>query len=291
MSDLFVPRSLEELALEWPPDLDHISASSLKMATRCPEQWRQRYVLGKRMAPSPELINGRANHAAIEYSMEQKIVTHQDLPTGDVLEFFDHKFKEEVEAEGGIGELEVRDGKTLVTDRSEAVRLVNRIRSNGTGLVGQYHQTISPSVQPVAVEREFELRPGNLPVRVIGRIDLLATDPGMAAAPELIDRKTTRQKKYRPEPEWVMQGQIYQLAEPYAHRWHVSSNPMTIQTEFVLPLGSRNRAEKALEHICGKVGYYMRRYGPSEEWPADGTLHPWACNYCGFRPDCWAWAD
>lgn len=35
MTELFIPRTLEELALEWPPELDHISASSLKMAVRC----------------------------------------------------------------------------------------------------------------------------------------------------------------------------------------------------------------------------------------------------------------
>ena len=34
--DLFTPRTMEELSMTWPSDLDHISASSLKMACRCP---------------------------------------------------------------------------------------------------------------------------------------------------------------------------------------------------------------------------------------------------------------
>jgi len=291
MTDLFVPRSLEELALEWPPELDHISASSLKMAERCAEQWRQRYVLNKRQPPSPELINGRANHAAIEYSMQQKISTHMDLPTGEVLEFFDNNFVEEIEAEGGIGELEVRDGSTLVTDPTETRRMVDAIRRSGTGLVGHYHQNISPLVQPISVERPFELTPANLPVKVIGRIDLVATDQEMEATPVMIDRKTTRKKKARPEPEWVMQARIYQLAEPLEHVWHVSSNPMKIQTDFSIPLQPATIAERTLEHVVGKIGYYMQRYGREQEWPANGQLHPWACSFCGFKPSCWAWAE
>jgi len=289
MSDLFVPRSLEELALDWPPELDHISASSLKMATRCAEQWRQRYVLNKRMPPSPSLINGRANHAAIEYSMQQKIQTHVDLPVGDVMEYFANNFQEEIDLEGGISELDIRDGSTLVRDPTEARRLVDSARTNGIGLVGHYHRLISPTVQPIAVERPFELKPENLPVKVIGRIDLVGTDPGMEDPPVMIDRKTTGRSKSKPEPEWVMQAKIYQLAEPVEHFWHVSSHPLRIQTDFHIPLLNRRIAEQTLEHVVGKIGYYMRRYGPDQEWPADGQLHPWACGYCGFRKDCWAW--
>ena len=50
----FVPRTLEDLAYDFPPALQHLSASSLKMAVRCEEQWRQRYILGRREVPKPE---------------------------------------------------------------------------------------------------------------------------------------------------------------------------------------------------------------------------------------------
>ena len=86
----------------WPHDLDHFSASSVKMLVRCPEQWRQRYVLGKRYPPAINLLTGRADHSAIEASMVDKINTTKDWPVKEVRDRFADVLKEEIEKEGGI---------------------------------------------------------------------------------------------------------------------------------------------------------------------------------------------
>lgn len=293
MSEIFVPRSLQELALEWPEDLDHISASSLKMAVRCPEQWRQRYVLGRMTPPSPELINGRANHAAIEYSMLQKLDSHEDLPVGAVSAYYDNDFDQIIEEAGGVGEVEVREGGELVKAQVAKTKYLDNLRRDGRGLVTYYHRTESPYIQPRAVEKEFEIRPATLPVKVVGRIDLLATDSTMESPDVIIDRKTTKKKKYRVEPEWNVQAEIYQLVEPVDHHWHVSSyqpGPL-VQTEFNAKPRPRQIAELTLDHVVGQIGYFYRRYGPDVPWPAHGKTHTWACGYCGYRPDCWAWRE
>ena len=61
---------------EWPmAELPHISATSLRMFKRCPEQYRRRYLLGEKVPPAANMIWGSADHAAIGYNLAQKIDT------------------------------------------------------------------------------------------------------------------------------------------------------------------------------------------------------------------------
>jgi CRISPR/Cas system-associated exonuclease Cas4 (RecB family) len=275
------------MATDWPKDLDHFSASSLKMAVRCPEQWRQRYVKGRKYPPSLSMLGGRANHSAIEASMTQKIESHVDLPTPDVKGLFVQHLEEAVDESGGLGELEEKAGvKPSVTEYDD-------LRRDGQGLVGLYHTQVSPVVQPVAVEKKFELQPPTLPVQVIGYIDLVADVGGEKI---MIDRKTGTRSRKKPEPEWVIQAEVYQLAEPIPHAWHVSVTTKTPQlnlpsegNELLLPVVNERRGMKMLEQVAAEIGFYYMKYGPDEGWPAKGKLHPWACNYCGYRSDCWGW--
>jgi hypothetical protein len=46
--------------------VDHLSATQISMLNSCPEQYRQRYVLGKKERPGAALIVGGAFHEAIE---------------------------------------------------------------------------------------------------------------------------------------------------------------------------------------------------------------------------------
>ena len=284
----FVPRPLEELADEWPSQLDHISASSVKMAARCPEQWRQRYVLGKKIPPAAVLLQGRADHAAIERSMRQKIDSHVDLPLEEVREFFVHQFETEVELSGGIAEIEVRDAFGIAAKRQR----VGEMKRQGQLNVVAYHNIVSPLVQPTTVEERFTMQVPGLPVTVIGYIDLVGQHRGEEV---LIDRKGSGKSRTTPEPEWTIQAEVYQLAKPLPHEWHITN---TTNARLVLPVGApklrvevgpRARAELQLQQIVAEIGHYMRTYGPDGEWPARGKLHTWACKFCGYQPTCWAW--
>lgn len=284
----FEPRSLEDLAVTWPRDLDHFSASSLKMAVRCPEQWRQRYVHGRRVPPSLSMLVGRADHAAIEHSMKPKIETGVDLPLGEVREKYVNVLETEVDNAGGLTELEQRDNLKKEYDKA---------RTHGQDVVQAYHTTVSPHFQPLAMEKKFELHPADLPVRVTGYIDMVATDVN-AFLPVMVDRKGSTRARWKPEPEWVIQAEIYQLAEPVPHEWHVSvatQSPRVIlpakDNQLRLDVVPKQRAHKMLEQVVAEIGFYYIKYGPDEPWPAKGKLHPWACGYCGYRPTCWGWAE
>lgn len=288
MSD-FIPRPMAELALDFPPEINHISASSINMALRCEEQWRQVYVLKKRQPPSLAALAGRADHKAIELSMRQKIVTGVDLPVNDVRNEFVNAIETAVEESGGIGEV-LTDGKDY-----------DEVRRQGQEIVTGYHRKFSPTVQPVAVEHEFRHQVHGLPVEILGYIDIVAEAPSridMLAPPlietdfRIIDRKRSGRGQTKPSPDWRLQAGIYQLDQPYEHHWHISvTTAKPYYQELVLPPGNREITERIVRDAVLKIGFLYQRYGPDEYWPATGMSHTWACGYCGFRDDCWGWAD
>lgn len=298
MSDTFSPRSLHELELTFPPELEHISASSLKMAVRCEEQWRQRYILGKRLPPALAMISGRADHRAIEYSMAQKITTYEDLPVPEVEARFLDELESEVEKEGGINEIEVRGAES----KSEKLKVFDEERKHGPSVVAAYQRLASPYIQPVAVEKEFRLQVADVPVEVLGYIDLIVEDPvdqgehQLPTSQRIVDRKRRSRKSLKIEPEWSIQAEIYQLAEPLAHEWHLSvttKQPQVVafEPELTQLLPPHERSERLLRQLVYKIGWLYQRFGPDEPWPTTGKLHPWACSYCGFREECWGWKN
>lgn len=301
---VFVPRSLEDLELEWPPEITHFSASSAKMAVRCEEQWRQRYILGKKSPPNLALIGGKADHAAIEQSMLKKITSFTDLPVKEVTEAFVESVEKEVDQAGGLSELEWKDD--LDTEAAR-VREYDDLRTHGQRVVKAYHETASPLLQPIAVEAPIEILVPGLPVKVIGYIDLIANDAQLqidnpffdvSAQTRIIDRKRRKRASAKIEPEWSIQAEIYQLAHPLRHDWHISVHG-TKTPSVMLPnahptlvqaVPSRERSERLLQQIVAKIGWLYQRYGPDDPWPTTGKLHPWACGFCAYRPACWGWA-
>lgn len=292
MSDFFTPRTIEDLEHEFPPQLSYISASSIKMAIRCEEQWRQVYVQKIRKPPSLSMLAGRADHAAIEHSMRQKIETFVDLPVNDVEQAYIEQLEMQVEDSGGLNEIETR-----ADTQAGKVKEYDSARTIGRKAVAAYHRVASPLVQPHAVEEQFELPLNGLPVILTGYIDLIGSDAqALDPSPRIIDRKTSKRPSNKPMPEWVIQAEVYQLAYPYEHEWHVTgltsvpsiilpgpSNPLRI------PVANAQTTTRFVEQVVAKIGWLYQRYGPDAPWPTTGKLHPWACGYCGFRDNCWGW--
>lgn len=295
----FLPPEPGEIEQLWPPELDHFSASSAKMAVRCPEQWRQRYVLGKKQPPNLALITGGADHTAIQHSMEQKVESFVDLPSHEVEEKFGEELERRVERAGGIGDVEVKDGSETVTDKTRKQKMYDDVRSRGSLAVAAYHKNVSPTIQPDTVEQEFSVDVPGMPVPLIGYIDLVARPVQqtlMEMTPSIIERKRRTTAKRKPEPEWSLQGEVYQLAVQAPYDFHISvdaANPYVLtpsQTDTLrVPLAPRARAEMTIAQIAAEIAFYYSRFGPDHPWPVKGKLHPWACNYCGFRQQCWGW--
>lgn len=298
--EAFIPRTLEELNLTWPADLDHFSASSVKMAVRCPEQWRQRYVLGRKTPPAAALILGRADHKAIEHSLSQKMTSYTDLGSKEVMDKFVQVAEEEVERDGGFAEMEIKDGKDMVKGIAKKRQVFGEQKRSGATLAAAYNTQVARSLQPVAIEEPIELHVG-LPVKITGYIDLVAAigapgKPPLDGAPlQIIDRKRAARRGV--QAEWRLQADVYQLARPIPFSWHLSlHNNGTIVTPqddevLVNPVAPPERTILFFEQIIAEIGHLYQRYGPDAPWPTKGKLHPFACGYCGYRDRCWGWAD
>lgn len=279
MSEPFVPIHPDQIDLTWPEDLTHISASSLGMALRCSEQWRQRYVLGKKAPPNFAMVAGTADHKAIARNFAHKIETTQDLPQGEVVSHFMELLEGSVEEMGGIGEFD--------TQGKDPVAVWDETRTLGEKAVAAYHEVACPKIQPISVEEEFSIEIPGIQVPLIGYIDLRTTT-------RMIDRKTARRAPRDLQPEWRFQAQVYQLRHAQPFDWHVTVKqrfPDVILggSHLTLDVGPPERTMRMLSQLVSGIGFLYQRYGPDEPWPTNGVFHSWACSYCGWRKDCVAW--
>jgi RecB family exonuclease len=270
---------------EWNLPIEHWSPSSLTMLRRCPYQWQERYLKGKKTRPAEAPVMGTAVHAAFERNFGQKIETHEDLPMVDLLDWYmSEGFAQVVydEQEKALEEVQWDTGP-------------EETRQRGYQIVAAYQKIVAPRIQPLQVETKISVDMG-APVPVEGRFDVEREE-------SMIDYKTGKRAKNKPDESWRFQGAVYMEAVGKPVEFHSLSasetkNAVTIVTplessELLVAPSDAERAEmrRTIRAISMEACLYMEKYGPDESWPTHGRFHSWACNYCGFRPNCPAWRD
>lgn len=309
-----LPELFDETPFDWPSNVDHVSASALKTFAACPEQYRRRYLQGVKIPPGAAAVWGSAHHDAIEFNYGRKIVTHVDEPVQDVADFYLSRVEERVEEIGGINELDW-SGKfesVKIKGVEERKRVIGEVKERGEKLARDYRVNVSPSVQPVAVEKQFEVTVQGCPVPIIGYQDLIAEtvrppladvmaeiygDPAHQPNRRIIDNKTSAKRVNKPDPEWLFQSAVYQLADFLPHEWHVSvkgKEKMYVLTGadndalVVKASPSRKRwVEMIVRSVVKELGWCYVEFGADEPWPATrALLHNWRCDYCGYEPTC-----
>ena len=264
----------------WVLPIEHWSASSLNMFARCPRQWQARYIWGRKEAPGAARVLGRANHSTAEFNFTEKIRTGEDRPVEEVVEFFnDDAWPKAIDHVGGANEV-------IWDDTPELQRAL------GAKMVAAYRTNVAPRVEPLTVEQHFSLRIPDLPVPVIGYVDVV-----QANLRPIVDLKTSKAKRNEPKPEWRFQGRIYQLAYMLPVDWHVVTKAAlpTTWTGLESP-GLMQEVERAditrsmVRELSTLANHYMTIYGPDDDWPQTGVLHDWACGWCAYKVDCPAWA-
>ena len=291
MSDLdissYVGSAVEEQhwPLPWNLPINHWSPSSLAMLHRCPYQWQQRYIHGRKERPGESPVIGSAVHAAIERNFGQKIDTHEDLPIISLLDWY----AEEAFPSIAVSE-EEKSGAEIVWDTSP-----DKARARGKVMLAEYHGSVAPRIQPTAVETKIEVDMG-VPVPVEGRFDI-------ERPAGTIDVKTGKSKTTKPKEAWRIQAAVYGEATEKPVEFHsVSATVKTGQVNVVTPLEAeallvhptrreREEIRRSIRTLSALAVFYMDMYGPDEDWPTLGRLHTWACDYCGFRPTCPAWQE
>ena len=120
--------------------VDEISQSRIAMYLKCPRQYYFRYCEGLVCPPGAALTLGSSFHGAIRVNYEQKVKTHEDLPTSDVLDAFSTEYDHRVH-------------ETLWFPDQDP----GKIKDSGVAITEHYQAEAAPGIQPVTVERKFEV--------------------------------------------------------------------------------------------------------------------------------------
>jgi RecB family exonuclease len=265
--------------------VDHLSPSAVSTLRRCPFQYQERYIKGKKQRPAEAPVMGSSVHRAFERNFGQKIETHEDIELVDLLDWYMSEgfavtcFEEQEKA-----------GEEILWDTT-----AEDTRQRGYQIVAAYQKIVSPRIQPIAVETKISVDLG-APVPIVGIFDLEREET-------MIDYKTGKRAKRTPDESWRFQGAVYMEARGKPVEFHsLSATDTSKAVTIVTPLESEallvaptelERAEirRTIRAVAAEACFYMDRYGPDEPWPTHGRFHSWACNYCGFRPNCPAWQE
>jgi PD-(D/E)XK nuclease superfamily len=266
--------------------LQHLSHSSYNRFALCPEDWRRRYILGERTAPSGSMFLGRRVDDTISLYY-QRILDHGErLDLDQLKDAYRNGWRADEEAEraslGISWEQELREERAFKLGL-DAIELT-------------FAQLIPHLGEPVAVQRrlEYTLAPG-LEWSVLCYLDLETRRPdGDTLLPTVVDYKvkTTPLTQFKADHDF--QPAVYlagrwlegdpaaefsfaQIAKPGPRRKEMAASLVTTTRSVGQLRGALARIGQAATQIVASY----ERFGPDESW---GFADPsgWKCSarYC-----------
>jgi len=169
----------------------HLSASQMEMFAKCPESWRRRYLEREIIPPKLAMLKGSAVHSGAEHNFRQKIETHEDLPTTDIIDAAVASYEAKLK----------HDGYQLQKDENE--ESVGKTKDLVALMAAGHAMQQAPDYQPVEVERQFRLELPSISHDLVGVIDLV-TDKG-----EVVDFKTSGRSMSPADAEASTQLTVY----------------------------------------------------------------------------------
>lgn len=159
--------------------IEGISQSYLNMASRCPEQFRRRYLNNEILPPAVAAVRGTAVHRGAQTNHHHIKDTGEPLPKSDI-----------VDATATAYMAALREGVSMTSDEAQdKAGVLGKAKDEAVALAGLYADKVSPSIrEPRFVEQKIELDVG-LDVPLFGTIDLLHDRN------RIVDLKTASKKK------------------------------------------------------------------------------------------------
>lgn len=172
--------------------IEHLSYSSISSYLTCPRAWRYHYLDKIETATAPALVFGSAFHGAIEEHVKTVDATDRALLTERWQRHWNQQLERNPKIEWGNDSPEslCNDGIRMLSD------------PDVVALIGGLH----PLDEPNSVERFVELRVPNVPIPVIGYIDMIEAD-GIPC-----DFKTSKASWNQQKAEAEMQPVFYLAA-------------------------------------------------------------------------------
>ena len=174
----------------------HLSATQMEMYSRCPESYRRRYVEGEKIPPAVAMLKGTGLHRAAETNFRQKVETHRDLPTSQI-----------VEAAVAAFEAELAAGVTLDVEEESIgpTKVIGQAKDDVADLAEVHARHQAPDYQPTLVEEQVRIE---LP----GPRDLLAVIDLVDDERRVVDFKTAKRKKSQDDVDGSVQLTVYAAA-------------------------------------------------------------------------------
>jgi hypothetical protein len=120
---------------------EHLSPSMINMLKRCEAAFWFRYVCRLKIPPTGALVLGSSYDDALTTNYLQKIKTKNDLEIEDVVDAFITSFNERKQ------DAELQENESA-----------DKMKDVGVKLVQAYQKTVSPSIQPIAAQKEYNVK-------------------------------------------------------------------------------------------------------------------------------------
>lgn len=241
-------------------ELDHVSHSQLNLWERCPRQWQAKYVRGIWTPSSDALIVGSCYHSVLEENFKFKIETGEELDLDIAYDVLDTAWNKYLAKNSDIRWLQNTQGNA---------------KDLTFALAAKYIEEISPTVDPLQVEKWYETFIGD--TKFVLRMDL------MLKSGAVVDHKTSgrayTESAVHRDPQAT--ASAFVLDRPIVFYNHVAIKTKTPRIQVIKSMRNNadiawwyTKAEAIIEHM--KSGYAPPR--------DDG----WWCNprYCGIYNDC-----
>lgn len=265
---------LDRPAAVEPPDslpVAYLSVSSLNLYSRCPMAWKRRYIDKVAEAPSGKMVLGGAAGASLAQYYGRRIEA-ASLSTDDVVDEF-------------ATEWDDRTGREEVIWGSD---VAGTLKDTGVAALRLYLAAIAPGIEPVSVEREFELSWPDAPFTLTGYLDLETADGAVC------DYKMTGQRWSEDKAAAELQPTVYLAArraegDPASgFDYHAMIRTKQPKAE-VVPTPRTERQLDLLTHRVFSIARSMQWRWANDCWAGTGPDTAWLCRSCSYREHC-AWS-
>ncbi len=166
------------IPIELPPRydgqrLEHLSASSYRLFSECPEAFRRRYIVGERLPKTAGMLVGSRVDDALSAYYRHQLEHHETLPHEEVIDQYHNSWSAQLEQDA--------ERNTIVFDEFDetAARQIG-----ADALKAALEQLVPQLGEPVAIQRRVELKltPG---VRwtILAYLDLETRQPQLDGGP------------------------------------------------------------------------------------------------------------
>lgn len=176
-----------------------ISPTQINMFSRCGEQYRRRYIEKEVIPPSIAILKGTSTHKGAQFNFEQKINSHVDLKSKDVIDLAVSTFENTVKNEG-----------VFLNEDQESIgknKVIGEAKDSTALLTDLLMKEIAPKYQPIEVEKESKIELENASHDLKGVIDL-KTDKE-----QIVDFKTSSKSWNQERLDRDMQYTFYAMIE------------------------------------------------------------------------------